>query len=186
MKITTVSDLMVPLEEYATVSEEATLFEAVMALEQAQERLGRKRYKYLHRAILVYDKNRKVVGKISQLDVLKALEPKYATMETVESISRGGFSPDLLKSILADLALWDKPLKNICGKAARVKVKEFMHIPTEGEYIEETASLEEAMHMLVMGRHQSLLVTRSGVIVGILRLTDVFMEIFRIMKLCEL
>jgi CBS domain-containing protein len=186
MKITTVGDLMVPLEEYATVSEEAILFEAVMTLEQAQERLDRKRYKYLHRAILVYDKNRKVVGKISQLDVLKALEPKYATMETVEGISRGGFSPELLKSILADLSLWDKPLKNICGKAARVKVKEFMHIPTEGEYIEETASLEEAMHMLVMGRHQSLLVTRSGDIVGILRLTDVFMEIFRMMKLCEL
>ncbi len=186
MKIITVRDLMVPLEEYATVPEEATLFEAVMTLERAQERLDRKRYKYLHRAILVYDKNRKVVGKISQLDVLRALEPKYATMENVESISRGGFSPDLLKSILADLALWDKPLKNICGKAAKVKVKEFMHIPAEGEYIEETASLEEAMHMLVMGHHQSLLVASSGEIVGILRLTDVFMEVFRMMKLCGL
>jgi CBS domain-containing protein len=157
-----------------------------MTLEQAQERLDRKRYKYLHRAILVYDKNRKIVGKISQLDVLRALEPKYATMENVESMSRGGLSSDLLKSILADLALWDRPLTNICGKAAKVKVKEFMHIPTEAEYIEEGASLEEAMHMLVMGRHQSLLVAKSGEIVGILRLTDVFREIFRMMKICEL
>ena len=65
MNITTVRDLMVPLEEYATVPEEATLFEAVMALEQAQERLDRNRYKYLHRAVLVYDKNKKIVGKIS-------------------------------------------------------------------------------------------------------------------------
>lgn len=186
MKIITARDLMVPIEEYATVSEEATLFEAVMSLEQAQERLNRKRYKYLHRAILVYNKDRKVVGKISQLDVLRALEPKYATMEDVESISRGGFSPDLLKSILADLALWDKPLKNICGKAARVKVKEFMHLPTEGEYIEETDSLEEAIHMLVIGHHQSLLVASKGEIVGILRLTDVFMQVFHMMKLCEL
>ncbi|MGD9040658.1 MAG: CBS domain-containing protein [Desulfobacteraceae bacterium] len=185
MKIITVRDLMVPLEEYATVPEEATLFEAVMTLERAQERLDRKRYKYLHRAILVYDKNRKVVGKISQLDVLRALEPKYATMERVENMSRGGFSPDLLKSILSDLALWDRPLRNICGKAAKVKVKEFMHIPTEGEYIEETASLEEAMHMLLIGHHQSLLVTKNGEIVGILRLTDVFMEIFRMMEICE-
>jgi CBS-domain-containing membrane protein len=157
-----------------------------MTLEQAQQRLDRKRYKYLHRAILVYDKNRKVVGKVSQLDVLRALEPKYATMESVESMSRGGFSPDFLKSVLADLALWDKPLRNICGKAAKVKVKEFMHIPTEGEYIEESASLEEAMHMLVMGYHQSLLVAKSGKIVGILRLTDVFMAIFRMIKICEL
>jgi len=58
MKITTVRDLMVPLEEYATVPEEATLFEAVVALEQAQESLDRNRYKYLHRSVLVYDKNK--------------------------------------------------------------------------------------------------------------------------------
>jgi hypothetical protein len=37
-----------------------------------------------------------------------------------------------------------------------------------------------------MGRHQSLLVTRDEEIVGILRLTDVFMEIFRLMRICEL
>ena len=37
MKTVAVEDFMVPLEEYATVSEDATLFEAVMALEKAQE-----------------------------------------------------------------------------------------------------------------------------------------------------
>ena len=36
MKQTKVRDLMVPLSDYATVSEQATLYEAVMALEQAQ------------------------------------------------------------------------------------------------------------------------------------------------------
>lgn len=35
MKTTTAKDLMVPLEEYAPVSEEATLFEAVMAIQKA-------------------------------------------------------------------------------------------------------------------------------------------------------
>ena len=35
----------------------------------------------------------------------------------------------------------------------------------------------EAIHQLVMGRHQSLLVTKGKDIVGILRLTDVFREI---------
>ena len=187
MKITTVRDLMVPLDEYATVSEESTLFEAVVALEQAQESLDRDRYKYLHRAVLVYDKNRKIVGKISQLDVLRALEPKYAKEVNMESMSRSGLniSLDLLKSKLEEHGLWDKPLKDISGKAAKVKVKTFMYAPKEEEYIEETASLEEAMHLLVMGHHQSLLVTKGGEIVGILRLTDVFMEVFRLMKLSE-
>jgi len=54
MKTIPIKDLMVPLEEYATVSEEATLFEAVAALEKAQERLDRDKYLYLHRAVLVY------------------------------------------------------------------------------------------------------------------------------------
>ena len=36
MKQTKVRDLMVPLSDYATVSEEATLYEAVMALEESQ------------------------------------------------------------------------------------------------------------------------------------------------------
>jgi CBS domain-containing protein len=188
MKITTVRDLMVPLEEYATVSEEATLFEAVMTLEQAQERIDRNRYKYLHRAVLVYDKKKKIVGKISQLDVLKALEPKYAEKVNMESMSRSGLniSINLLKSKLEEHGLWDKPLKDLSGKAAKVKVKSFMYTPKEEEFIEESATLEEAMHMLVMGHHQSLLVTKGGEIVGILRLTDVFMEVFRLMKLCEL
>ena len=186
MERTNVKDLMVPLEEYATVSEEATLFEAVMALEKAHEDLDRTRYHYLHRAVLVYDENKKIVGKVSQLDVLRALEPKYGEIGDQSTLSRAGFSPQFLKSMLEQQSLWDKPLMDICGKAAKMKVKKFMYKPTKGEYIAESASLEEAMHLLVMGRHQSLLVTSGGNIVGILRLTDVFMEIFRLMRICEL
>ena len=186
MERTNVKDLMVPLEEYATVPEEDTLFEAVMALEKAHEDLDRTRYHYLHRAVLVYDKNKKIVGKISQLDVLRALEPKYMEMGDQSALSRAGFSPQFLKSMLGEHSLWARPLKDICGKAAKLKVKSFMYTPTEGEYIEENAYLEEAMHLLVMGHHQSLLVTSGEKIVGILRLTDVFMEIFRLMRICEL
>ena len=80
MKNYTVSDLMVPLSEYATVSEDATLCDAILALEKAQEEFDQTRYR--HRAILVFDKNNRIVGKISQLDALKALEPKYAELVT--------------------------------------------------------------------------------------------------------
>ena len=181
-----VKDLMVPLEEYATVSAEATLYEAVLALEKAQEDLDRTRYLYLHRAILVYDEKNKIVGKMSQLDVLKALEPKYGEMGDPGALSRAGFSPQFLKSMLEQFALWDKPIEVVCRKAAKVKVKDFMYTPTEGEYVKENASLGEAIHQLVMGHHQSLLVTREEEIVGILRLTDVFKHIFQTMKTCEL
>jgi len=186
MKTINVKDLMVPLEEYATVSEEATLFEAVVALEKAQETLDRTRFKYLHRAILVYDKKKNIVGKISQLDVLKALEPKYGDMGDQQSISRFGFSQKFLQSLREQFSLLDRPFDEACKKAAQVKVKTFMHVPAEGEYVPEDATLDVAIHRLVMGHHQSLLVIREKKIVGIIRLTDVFAEIFQTMKACEL
>jgi CBS domain-containing protein len=59
-----------------------------------------------------------------------------------------------------------------------------MITPTEGEFVSEDASLDVAVHQLVLGHHQSLLVTRGDRIVGILRLTDVFASIFHTMKEC--
>jgi len=61
-----------------------------------------------------------------------------------------------------------------------------MHTPTEGEYVEEDASLDEAIHQLVMGHHQSLLVTKGKEIIEILRLTDIFNEICQTIKTCEI
>lgn len=182
MEIITVEDLMVPIEEYATVNEDATLYEAVKALEKAQEELDRKRYHYLHRAILVLDKNRKVLGKISQLDVLRALEPKYKGMGDMRHLSRTGFSLDFIKSMMEKYALCEVPFTEMCREAGNLKVKDYMYKPEEGEYVEIDASLCEAIHILVMGQHQKLLVTRDGEIVGILRLTDVFKEVFQTME----
>ncbi len=184
MKSFIVSELMVPLSEYATVSEDATLYEAVVALEKAQDEFDETRYR--HRAILVFDKKGKVVGKISQHDVLQGLEPKYGDMGERIPVSRFGFSPKFLASMLEQFKLFDKPLDDICKKASEMKVKSFMTLPTEGEYIDQGASLDLAIHQLIMGHHQSLLVTGKNQIVGILRLTDVFKHICQRMKECNL
>jgi hypothetical protein len=78
MKSYQVKSLMVRLSEYATVPEAATLLEAVKTLRKAQDEFGRNRYQ--HRAILVFDGNNHIVGKLSQHDVIEALEPKYKRM----------------------------------------------------------------------------------------------------------
>jgi len=182
MEIITVENLMVPIDEYATVDEEATLYKAVKALEKAQEELDRKHYQYLHRAILVLDKNRQVIGKISQLDVLMALEPRYKKMGDMHHLSKAGFSSNFIKSMMESFSLCEMPFSTMCINAMNLSVKELMHTPVEGEFIEADAPLCEALHMLVMGHHQSLLVTEGERIVGILRLTDVFKEAFQMMK----
>lgn len=180
-----VKDLMVPLSEYATVSEDATLREAVMALEKAQEEFARTGHLYLHRAVLVYDKAGKIVGKVSQLDVLSALEPKYKEISNGKGMSYYGFTQKFIRSMMDQYSLLDKPLNNLLKKASEQRVKNFVSRPTEGEYIEEDASLDKAIHQFVIGQHQSLLVTGQDEIVGILRLTDVFNAIFQEIKADE-
>jgi CBS-domain-containing membrane protein len=185
MKTRKVKDLMVPLAEYATVNEEASLHAAVLALEEAQKRFRQDRYK--HRAILVLDKSKHVVGKLSQLDVLKGLEGGYKKMGDFKGISHTGFSTEFIKSMVDKYDLWKKPLEDICRRSPHIKVKDIMYTPTEGEYVHQEATLDQALHQLVVGHHQSLLVTKDGKeIVGILRLTDVFQEVCEMIKVCQM
>jgi CBS domain-containing protein len=185
MKNYKISELMVPLSEYATVDEDATLFDAVMELERAQEEFEDKHTRYRHRAILVLDKNGNVVGKLSQLDVLRALEPKYDEMLDRQGTQRFGFTRQFMRSMMEDYHLFDSPLEDICRKTVGQNVNKFMYTPTEGEYISADASLAEAIHLFIIGHHQSLLVTSDQRIKGVLRLTDVFAAVFHIMKKCS-
>jgi len=176
----TVKELMVPISEYATVPEGSTLFEAILALESAQE--GFVLNKYHHRAILILDKKARVIGKLSQMDVLRALEPKDEDVEGINELSQFGFSGKLVQGLRKEQRLQGVPLKDLYVRTARLKVEDFMQAPTEGEYVEQDASLDIAVHQLVLGNHLALLVTKAKEIVGILRLTDVFGVVLRAMK----
>ena len=183
MKTATVKELMIPLDEYATVLEEANLFEAVLALEEAQEAFDPTKHK--HRAILVLDERGQVVGKLDMFDILMALEPKYGKLDATGTLASSGHSPELIKSMLKDNYLWSEPFNFICSRASGQKVSEFMETPSDGVYIDEAATRDEAIHQLIVCRHQSLLVTRDDEVVGILRLSDVFTQICDKIKTCE-
>ena len=184
MKTRVVKELMVPLSEYATVPEEATLQDAVLALRQTQ--MDNKKRKYLHRAILVLDAKGAVTGKVSFLDVLRALEPKYDQMLSSKKSLHVGFTPAFQRSMIEQLKLWEAPMEHLCEKAAKLKVSSFMAAPVEAEIIESRRTLDEAIHQLVLGCHQSLLVTEDNAVVGILRLTDVFEVVADEIVKCEI
>ena len=172
MKTRKVKDLMVPLSEYATVPEGATLSDTVAALKKSQAEFDQNRYR--HRAVLVYDKNNDIIGKISMLSLLRGLEPKYEDMLSDKSHRHFGFTRNFQKTMIEQLQLWEAPLDHICEKATQIKVNALMTRPGEGEFIEIDATLDEAIHQFILNRHQSLLVTEEQKVVGTLRLTDVF------------
>ncbi|MGD8846999.1 MAG: CBS domain-containing protein, partial [Desulfobacteraceae bacterium] len=174
MKSKTVREFMVPIEEYATVGEDATLIDAVMALEKAQLEFNQTRYR--HRAILVLDESNHVIGKISQHDVIKALEPHYKKIRSRdhEALNRFGLSDFFFRAAMEEYSFWDTPLQNLCEKAAGQKVEDFMYMPSQGEFVEENSTMDEAIHRLILEEHHSLLITRGKEIVGVLRLVDVF------------
>lgn len=184
MKKTTVRDIMTPLSEYGTISVEATLFEAAMALDEVQKAYEKNAKG--HRLLLITDVAGHVVGKLSQLDILRALEPKGKHIEGAKSLSRFGFSPEYLKPMLDLCGFWEKPLLDLCRESGNLKVRRLLHAPAKGERIAEDTSIPEAIHQLAMEYHQSLLVKRGRLIVGILRQSDLFKEVVDTLSVCEL
>lgn len=177
-----VRDLMVPIHEYVCIPEDARLGDAVLALEQAREQCRSRSYSY--RAVLVCTKEGKVLGKLSLLDVLRSLEPRYVEFHDLKKYAGYGLSAEYLKATMVEYGIWQTPLDDLCRKASNIKVKTIVAVPLEGEIIDEDAPLDRALHQLIVGHFQSLLVRADGEFVGVFRLADVFEEVGRRIKLC--
>ena len=157
-----VKDMMDPLEEYTRVPEAASLYDAAKALEKALTDPSSDPSRPKDRAVLVQAPAGGVLGKLSMADVLHGLEPRYG--RAVGSLV-----------VVDDYFTWTHAMfANLAERARAIPVKDLLREHSSEEMIDESASLDQAVHQLVHGKLQSLLVTRGGRIVGILRLSDVF------------
>ncbi|EKD38502.1 MAG: CBS protein [uncultured bacterium] len=177
MKNYLVKDLMVPISEYAAVPVGTSLLDAIRVLERAQDAYTIS--KYQHRAILVLDPAGQVIGKISQLRALKAIEGEHEFDDEIAEMRKFKFSEAYIAQLRDRFRSRKKIIEDATlREAAGKKVEEFMQTPTPGEYVSEDCGLDTAIHKLVAGTHLSLLVTRKQEIVGILRISDVFAAVF--------
>ncbi len=185
MKTKLVKDLMIPVESYTSVPLDATLYDAVVALEQSQESTDPLRYK--HRAIFVLDRNGKVIGKMNMKSILGALKPEFSNKESEEILSRSGYSPDLIQSLSEKNALWIDLLQIACDRASQMMVIDVVEPPERPELIDESATLGEAIHQLLVYPLYSLLVMKNEYeIIGILRLSDVYAAVYKQIKKCKM
>ena len=178
METKLIKDLMIPIDDYATVNEDTTLLEAMAVLEKSQENITGDLQPY--RAVLVADKNGNIVGKIGHLGFLKALEPRYNLINDFEKLTRAGVSSEFINSMMDNLRLWQSKVMDICKQAEMVKVKDAMQ---KVEFsIDENSSLIEAIHSIVIYQSLSILVSSGSKVVGILRLSDLYEEVSRYIR----
>lgn len=170
MDKTRVKEVMIPLAEYPVVASDATLLDAVVALEEAQQSLPAGRQPY--RAVLVAEQGNNIIGKLGQWAFLMALEPKYFVHGDMGKLAKAGVDPALIDSMMEHYSFFQDSLPDLCSRAAGIRVRDIMR-PVE-DSIDENESLSQAIHKVVMHRTLSILATRESEAVGLVRLSDLF------------
>ena len=176
METKLVREVMIPIEKYVKVKEEDSLYDVIQTLESYKTAHNGR----AHRDAVVVGEDGKFIGKVTMIDIFRALEPNYNKIN-VEEIVEGGkgeLTEEMITSAYKDFDFWVAPSKTICERGMAKKVSEVMHIPSDGEYIMEEESIEKALHLYVLGAHQPLIVKKGETVTGMLRFGDVF-EVIR-------
>lgn len=180
-----VRDIMIPLDQYSTVSADSNLHETVLALKLAQWKFGQ--HHDTPKTILVLDKEGRIAGQIDYWDLLRAIEPRYATMGYPRQIiDRECSDCEFAGSILKTYGLWREPLQELCAKSAEVMASKIMRPVTAVERIEEQAPIEEAANSMLIQHLGLMLVTRGDQTVGVLRVTDLADKILNKIQHCRI
>ena len=177
------SKLMRPIDEFPFISNEATFMEGVEALENADQefKLGNAP----ERILLVHDVNKKIIGKLSPMDIVQGLEPKYDDIDHFKSNQYSQMIRTSLKAMKDEFRLWQKPLGELCEKTHTIKIHDFIKMPTPDHMVMIDDNVDVAFHLFVTRRHGSLFVKDGQNIVGLILFSDVYKKIRRIMKGCS-
>jgi Mg2+/Co2+ transporter CorC len=168
MKEVRVKQAMIPIANYVTVKKEDNLVEVLQALEESRASKDSR----AHRDAIVLDNNGTFIGKVTMIDIFRAVEPNYK--HVLKQKEKGFLTSDFVNNALKDFLIWMEPAHSICERGSKLKVAKVMHTPERFEYIDESDTLEKAMALYVMGVHQPLIVRKEGVVTGLLRFGDVF------------
>ncbi len=167
MKEIFVKDLMIPITDYVTVKKRDTLVDVLQAIESARQGNAR-----AHRDAVVVDGSGAFAGKVTMIDIFRALEPNYEKL--MSSPEGGTLTKDFVMKAVKKFNLWAEPERSICQRGGKKTVAEVMHTPKSVEFLQENDTVEKALNLYVMGIHQPLIVKDGETVTGLLRFGDVF------------
>lgn len=174
------TDLMVSLDEYVVVDEDATLTDALRALDRAGARMTDSVHR--HKAVLVRNKEGRIVGKVGHLAFLQAMRA-HDRFAHDPRLHRAGLDAETMRRSESVYRLLSENLSDLCAAARHIPAREAMH--PISERIPHTASLLDALDAFLQWQTLSLLVIRKQRAIGVLRLVDLFDEIARTVQDCD-
>jgi CBS domain containing-hemolysin-like protein len=177
-----VKDLMVPVDQFPKIADTASLYDALFALEKAQEAFLSG--KSTQRIMLVENEKKQIIGKISPIDLFKGLEKKYNQVNVEKTLEKFGLKY-IWSGMRKEYDLWESPFKDLCHKAGDIHVKDFVKIPNEGQTVNANDTLSKCFHLFVINRHDTLFVMEKNEFIGMLRFSDVYKEVAQTMKECR-
>ena len=169
-----IRDFMIPVAEYPSVRDNATLREVIDVTVNAELEVGRQRS--LPRVILVFDGIDVLVGYIRRRDIMRGLEPDFLVSQPLDyrqKLFDVSVDPNLSE------VMYDRVVKGIQSKADRLVV-EVMR-PLEAT-IEADDHLMKAIYEMVSLNISMVPVLHEGQLVGVVRSADVFRELAELLR----
>lgn len=153
----TAEEIMVAIDDYITISEEATLYEAIKILRSSFHRDGRAWYG--HRSVIVLGKSGQLVGILTLRGLLKAAGLRKLNDDpNFKAESWGWYYVNRLRT------------------ESRMKVKDVMR-PLALATVNHSDKVRDVARSLLRHQVNSLPVLKKGRLIGIVRTIDVFMVI---------
>jgi len=149
-----VKDLLIPLSDYPHLPFWATLKEALIQLSSASES-GMN-------MVLVFNEAYRLVGILTQVDILWGIEPKFAR-HYEDGVP----------------VFWSDLLTQSARKRIMQPIKELM-TPTKVT-VDSNDSIMKASHIMLIENQDILAVKEDDRIVGVIRLEDIFREVIELL-----
>jgi len=164
--------VMIPIEEYTTLTEKHTILDAINRLKEtfSPKFSSDKIMETGHRSLFVYDDTGKVRGILAIADLLRAIMPEYLSSP----------KPFMADSIQYSPLFWSGMFTREVKALAKKKIRDVMSpAPLT---IEWDANLMKAAYMMIKEGRRRLAVVKEGKVIGVIREQDLFFEIEKIMR----
>lgn len=167
-----VRDVMISIQDYTTMDEERTVFDAIEELKNSfLSKVSTSRIMETgHRSIVVFDRKGRMQGILAISDLMRAIMPAYLSAP----------KPALADSIQYSVMFWAGMFTLQIKALAKKKIREIMSpAPLT---IDADANLMEAAYTMVQNQARRLAVMSKGQVVGIIREQDLFFEMEKILQ----